>query len=113
GEGIRMMARLGYLVFAVWILVLATTPFYAENYLVRIAIIIAMFSTLAFSWNVIGGFTGYPSFATAAFFGLGCYIGAIAQRAGAPMFAAWVLATVLVAVFAAVLGYILLRLKGH
>lgn len=108
-----MMARLGYLVFAVWILVLATTPFYAENYLVRIAIIIAMFSTLAFSWNVIGGFTGYPSFATAAFFGLGCYIGAIAQRAGAPMFAAWVLATVLVAVFAAVLGYILLRLKGH
>jgi branched-chain amino acid transport system permease protein len=108
-----MMGRIGYLLFAVWIVVLATTPLHAENYVVRIAIIIAMYSTLAFSWNLIGGFTGYPSFATAAFFGLGCYVGAIAQRSGVPMFAAWILATILVAVFAAVLGYILLRLKGH
>jgi branched-chain amino acid transport system permease protein len=108
-----MMHRMGYVPFAVWVVILATTPLYAENYVVRIAIIIAMYSTLAFSWNLIGGFTGYPSFSTAAFFGLGCYVGAITQRNGVPMVLAWTLATVLVASFAALLGFILLRLRGH
>lgn len=108
-----MMSRLGLFLFALWIVVLAATPLYAENYVVRAAIIIAMFSALAFSWNLIGGFTGYPSFATAAFFGLGCYVGAIAQRNGVPMAVAWVLPTIFVAGFAAALGTILLRLKGH
>ena len=40
---------------------------------------------MTLSWNFIGGFTGYPSFSTAAFFGLGCYAGALSQRAGVPM----------------------------
>jgi branched-chain amino acid transport system permease protein len=107
------MGRLGLILFAIWVVILATTPFYAENYIVRTAVMIAMFSALAFSWNMIGGFTGYPSFATVAFFGLGSYVGAIAQRNGVPMVMAWVLATLFVAVFAAALGFLLLRLKGH
>jgi branched-chain amino acid transport system permease protein len=81
--------------------------------MVRIAVMIAMYSALAFSWNIIGGFTGYPSFATVAFFGVGAYVGGIAQSRGVPMVVAWVLATVAVAAFAAALGAILLRLKGH
>lgn len=108
-----MMSRLGLLLFIGWVLVLAATPFYGDNYIVRTAVMIAMFSVLAFSWNIIGGFTGYPSFATVAFFGIGCYVGGIAQRAGVPMVVAWVLATIFVAAFAAVLGAIVLRLKGH
>jgi branched-chain amino acid transport system permease protein len=68
---------------------------------------------MALSWNFIGGFTGYPSFATAAFFGIGCYVGALVQRAGMPAPAAWALATLFVAAFAAFLGLIILRLKGH
>jgi branched-chain amino acid transport system permease protein len=108
-----MMGRLGFILFAIWVVVLATTPLYAENYIVRTAVMIAMFSALAFSWNMIGGFTGYPSFATVAFFGLGSYVGAIAQRNGVPMVVAWVLATIFVAAFAAALGSLLLRLKGH
>jgi branched-chain amino acid transport system permease protein len=108
-----MMHRMGFVHFAVWVVILATTPLYAENYVVRIAVIIAMYSTLAFSWNLIGGFAGYPSFSTAAFFGLGCYVGAISQRHGVPMALAWALATMAVAAFAALLGFILLRLRGH
>lgn len=107
------MTRVGLILFGVWIVLLATTPIYAENYIIRTATMIAVFSALSFSWNLIGGFTGYPSFATAAFFGVGCYIGAIAQRNGIPMVAAWVLATVAVGAFAAALGAILLRLRGH
>ena len=105
--------RLGLVLFAAWVVLLASTPLYAENYMVRIAVTIAMYSALAFSWNVIGGFTGYPSFATVAFFGVGAYVGGIAQSHGVPMVAAWVLATVAVAAFATALGAILLRLKGH
>ncbi|WP_119168230.1 branched-chain amino acid ABC transporter permease [Algihabitans albus] len=98
---------------AAWIGLLAATPWVADNYTVRVAITIAMFSAMALSWNLIGGFTGYPSFSTAAFFGIGCYVGALAQRNGVPLVLAWTLATFGVALFAAALGTIILRLKGH
>lgn len=93
--------------------VLAAAPLYGDNYVVRTAAIIAMYGALATSWNFIGGFTGYPSFSTAAFFGLGAYVGALCQRNGIPMVIAWAIAAVAVAAFAAVLGGILLRLRGH
>ena len=92
---------------------LAATPLWASNYIVRLAITIAMFTALALSWNFIGGFTGYPSFSTAAFFGLGCYAGALSQRAGVPMVLAWGIATIVVGAFAAGLGAIILRMRGH
>ncbi|MEX0922444.1 MAG: branched-chain amino acid ABC transporter permease [Rhodovibrionaceae bacterium] len=108
-----MMTRLGYLLLAAWFVLLASLPFHAENYIVRIGIVIAMYSTLAYSWNVIGGFAGYPSFSTAAFFGIGAYIGGVAQHNGMPMGLAWALATLGVGFFAFSLGAILLRLRGH
>lgn len=105
--------RWPYFLLAVWILALGSTPLWAGNYVVRLAITIAMFTGLTLSWNFIGGFTGYPSFSTAAFFGLGSYVGALAQRAGVPMAFAWAIATLFVGLFAAALGGILLRLRGH
>ena len=105
--------RWPYFLLAIWVLALGSTPLWAGNYVVRLAITIAMFTGLTLSWNFIGGFTGYPSFSTAAFFGLGSYVGALAQRAGMPMAFAWALATLLVGLFAAALGGILLRLRGH
>ena len=108
------MARwLQYVIFAAWVIALASTPLWASNYIVRLAIMIAMFTALTLSWNFIGGFTGYPSFSTAAFFGLGCYAGALSQRAGVPMVLAWGIATLVVGAFAAALGAIILRLQGH
>ncbi|WP_324752224.1 branched-chain amino acid ABC transporter permease [Roseovarius sp. Pro17] len=108
-----MMAKLGTLLFIIWIIVLGTTPFYAENHIVRVAITIAMFSTMAMSWNIIGGFAGYPSLATAAFVGVGSYVGAVSQINGVPMVAAWLLATLFVCILSAAVGALLLRLKGH
>ncbi len=108
-----MTRWLQYVIFAAVVIALASTPLWATNYVVRLAIMIAMFSALTLSWNFIGGFTGYPSFATAAFFGLGCYVGALSQRAGVPMVLAWGIATLAVGAFAAALGSIILRLRGH
>jgi branched-chain amino acid transport system permease protein len=106
------MSRWRWVVFAIATLALLSTPLWGGNYVVRIAISIAMFSALSLSWNFIGGFTGYPSLATAAFFGLGCYAGALSQRSGMPMVLAWLIATLVAGVLAAALGAILLRLRG-
>ena len=87
--------------FCTWVLVLAAMPFVASNYFVKIATFLAMYGALALSWNFIGGYTGYPSFSTAAFVGLGAYAGAIAQNAGAPLLLAWLAGAPATATFAA------------
>jgi branched-chain amino acid transport system permease protein len=105
--------RLAVVAFVVWTAVLAATPFVADNYIVKLATFLAMYGALALSWNFIGGYAGYPSFATAAFVGLGSYAGALLQNAGVPMVAAWLGASAIAAAFAAVLGLAILRMKGH
>lgn len=106
-------SRVSYIIFAIWVLLLALTPFIANNYIVKIATFLAMYAAIAMSWNFIGGYAGYPSFATAAFVGLGSYSGAILQNAGVPMAAAWFIAAGIVVIFAAGVGRIILKMKGH
>jgi branched-chain amino acid transport system permease protein len=108
-----MRKRLPYVLFALWMLALAASPFLASNYIVKIATFLAMYAALALSWNFIGGYAGYPSFATAAFFGLGAYSGALMQNAGVWVGAAWAGAAIVVTVFAALLGFAILRMRGH
>ena len=99
--------------FLIVFITLAAMPFIADNYFVKLATFIAMYSALALSWNFIGGFTGYPSFATAAFIGLGSYAGAILQNSGINLIAAWLFASIITIIFAAFLGFAILRVKGH
>jgi branched-chain amino acid transport system permease protein len=72
-----------------------------------------MYAVMAQSWNFIGGLAGYPSFATAAFFGFGAYTSAILQNHGAPLMLAWGCAGLAALVFAAFLGGAILHLRGH
>ncbi|WP_034491538.1 branched-chain amino acid ABC transporter permease [Afifella pfennigii] len=95
------------------IALVAALPLLGDNYLLRLGTMGAMYAVMALSWNVIGGFAGYPSFATAAFFGLGAYTGAILQGAGVYMPLAWVAACLAAALFAGLLGLAILHLKGH
>jgi branched-chain amino acid transport system permease protein len=104
------MSRL--LLIAAAILLMAL-PALADNYVLRVATTMLMYSALALGWNFIGGFAGYPSFATAAFFGLGAYAGGVLQARGVPMVAAWIVAGAIVALFAAALGRAILHLRGH
>lgn len=93
--------------------IFAFLPMFGDNYLLRLGTMFAMYAVLAQSWNIIGGYAGYPSFATAAFFGLGAYTGAILQGFGWPMPLAWAAAGVLAAIFAGAMGAAILHLKGH
>ena len=101
------------LVIIAALIALIALPTIADNYVLRVATTMLMYSALALGWNFIGGFAGYPSFATAAFFGLGAYAGGVLQTKGLPMVAAWVLAGAIVALFAAALGRAILHLRGH
>ncbi len=88
-------------------------PLFGEAYWMRLGTTMLMYGVLAMSWNFIGGMAGYPSFAVAAFFGLGAYSGGVAQQAGLPMTLAWAFAGLAALIFAALLGVALLRLRGH
>ena len=91
----------------------AVFALYANNYLLQAGTTLAMSIALCLAWNIVGGVMGYPSFATAAFFGLGAYVGGILQINDWPMMLAWSAAALGGAVFAAALGSILLGLRGH
>lgn len=107
------MKRLPLVLVALGVVAIALTPAFASNYIVRLATFLCLYATLALSWNFIGGFAGYPSFATAGFFGLGAYAGALIQNAGLPLPLPWIAATLIVAAFAALAGVAVLRMRGH
>ena len=92
----RMPARdrIRFMLVGLGAITFALTPWIGGNYLVRFTTSTCLFITMALSWNFIGGYARYPSFATAAFFGLGAYAGAIAQTRGLAMPGAWLFAAV-------------------
>jgi branched-chain amino acid transport system permease protein len=98
---------------AVLLALCAALPLTGDAYALRLGTTMMLYAVLAMSWNFIGGMAGYPSFASAAFFGLGAYAGAIAQTSGLPLALAWVFGGLAALVFAGLLGLALLRLRGH
>lgn len=68
-------------------------------------------ATLAVSYQLLFGYARLVSFGHAALFGIGAYATGVAtQKLGLPTVAAWVLALVATAAFAALFGWIVLRL---
>lgn len=104
---------LPWLMLATGLCLFAALPLLASNYVLRLATIVAMYAVLAQSWNFIGGLAGYPSFATAAFFGLGAYVSAVLQSKGLPVYVTWISAGIVTAMFAGFLGGAILHLRGH
>lgn len=105
--------RRDLVVAALVFIALAGLPMVGEPYWLRLGTTVLMYAVLALSWNFIGGMAGYPSFATAAFFGLGAYSGGVLQKLGLGMWLSWSLSGLIAFLFAAALGLALLRLRGH
>jgi branched-chain amino acid transport system permease protein len=91
----------------------AMLPLFGGAYALRLGTIACMYAILALSWNVVGGFAGYPSFATAAFFGFGAYAAGVLMNDGLPLWLSVMIAGVAALLLAAILGVVLLRLRGH
>lgn len=92
---------------------IAVLPLFGGSYALRLGTIACMYAILALSWNIVGGFAGYPSFATAAFFGLGAYTTGVLLSKGVALAIAVPAAGLSSFVLACLLGAALLRLRGH
>lgn len=97
------------------ILVLAIAfPFVLDDYLVRVGTTVVMLAVLAASWNLIGGYAGYPSFGHGVFFGLGAYGAAIPMlRLGVPFPVGFMAGGLVSVALALLIGIPVLRLRGH
>lgn len=107
------MKRAAFPLIVAGFLILLLMSFGISNYSMRLVTTVFLYSALALSWNLIGGFAGYPSFATSAFFGLGAYTAGIAQHHGVTMVGAWIIAVIACVIFSGAFGAAILRLKGH
>src|SRR5246127_1144369 len=106
------MKRADLALFALVALV-AALPLFGGPYAWRLGTIACMYAILALSWSVVGGFAGYPSFATAAFFGFGAYSSGVLLGKGAPLWLAVAISAFLAWGAAGALGALLMRLRGH
>jgi branched-chain amino acid transport system permease protein len=80
----------------------------------RVVTAVLMFVVLAQSWNLIGGFAGYATFGQVVFFGIGGYgAGVLMEHLHWSFWPSMLIAAVLAALFGALVGLPLLRLKGH
>jgi len=102
-----------HLFIALTIAILLGLPWWGDSYVMRLGTLLSMYAVLALSWNIVGGLIGYPSFAVAAFFGLGAYTGALLMGHGWHPLAAVACAGMAAFGLALALGMVLLRLKGH
>jgi ABC-type branched-subunit amino acid transport system permease subunit len=86
---------------------------YRQPYFHVLGFNVLLMATMAVSWNILGGYTGYTSLGHAAFFGLGAYLVAIAANGWGwnPLWSAPIMGLV-VALVALGLGWIMLRATG-
>ncbi|MGL5167014.1 MAG: branched-chain amino acid ABC transporter permease [Afipia sp.] len=106
------MTRSNFILLAL-VVCIAALPLFGGSYALRLGTIACMYGILALSWNIVGGFAGYPSFATAAFFGFGAYTAGVLLSKGVPLAVSISVAGVMSFVLASLLGAALLRLRGH
>jgi branched-chain amino acid transport system permease protein len=102
-----------YLLIVAAAILLGSVPWFGSDVLTQFGISVLLLAVLAQSWNIIGGFTGYPSFGNSVFYGLGSYGVAIAMVQWKLSFGIGLLFGVALAVaFALLLGLPVLRLRG-
>jgi branched-chain amino acid transport system permease protein len=106
----RMLPWIGA---AIAVAIAAAAPFVVGNYWMRVLTSVYMYATVAQGLNVIVGYAGYHAFGNAAFFGMGAYAVGVAMTLGLPFAAALPFAVLVPVGAALVLGWPLLKLRGH
>lgn len=102
------------IIIAVVLIVLLLIPQVASDYIVYVAVLAMIYAVLAGSYDLTTGYTGPLTFCHGAFYGIGAYASALLTlKAGFPFWAAFPVSGILVFIFAAVVGYPGLKLKGH
>jgi branched-chain amino acid transport system permease protein len=91
----------------------AVSQLISNEYFFTAAYVVLQFVILATAWNILGGYTGYVNFGSAAFFAIGAYSTVALYNAFKAPLPVMIVAGTLVAGLAGLgLGYLTLRLRG-
>ena len=98
---------------ALLLLGLAATRLVGNQYLYFAGYVVLQYVVLSTAWNILGGYTGYVNFGTAAFFAMGAYTTvALAKLSPMPL-VLYILAGAIVSGLVGLgTGYLTLRLRG-
>src|SRR5690625_4416425 len=111
----NLLKKNGFLfVILAIVLLLILIPFIGlKTHIILFLFILMMNSSLAIGWNILGGYAVYVSFGHVAFVGLGGYFTAVllVEFGWSPIYTT-VLAGVVAALFALIIGYPSLRIRG-
>jgi len=99
--------------FAFAVAFAAASQLIPNEYYFTAAYTVLQFVILATAWNILGGYTGYVNFGSAAFFAIGAYTTVFLYNAyKAPLLVMIVAGTLVAGLAGLGLGYLTLRLRG-
>ncbi len=99
--------------FAIAVVIIAASRFIPNDYFFSAAYTVLQFVILATAWNILGGYTGYVNFGSAAFFATGAYSTVFLYKAlQPPLLVTIVTGTLAAGVLGLVVGYLTLRMRG-
>lgn len=103
------------IIFIFFAAVILITPFFLEgSYLLNVLVFIGINTMLAVALNLLLGFAGQISLGQAAFFGIGAYVsGVLTANIGIEPWIALAVAAAVSGGLAFVIGFPILKLKGH
>jgi branched-chain amino acid transport system permease protein len=103
------------LIFALFALMVLLVPLFLKgSYFLNVLVFIGINTLLAVALNLLLGYAGQISLGHAAFFGLGAYVsGILTTRFPVDPWLALVIAALCAALLAFVIGFPILKLKGH
>lgn len=96
------------------LLVMLAPQFFAGGYLMNVLVFVGINTMLAIALNLLLGYAGQISLGHAGFFGLGAYLsGILTTTYGLNPWLAMPLAAIVVGCLAGMIGFPVLKLKGH
>lgn len=101
-----------YLVLFLFVVVLVALPWLGASYALIWFFLLAVYATLALSYDIVGGYLGYINLGHSTSFGLGAYTTAILLNQDFNLALALAVAVLLTACFMALVGFPLFRLRG-
>src|SRR5450432_3496158 len=110
-----MRKHVGFLLatLAVALLVFLGVARIGNDYAYFAGYVVLQFVVLATAWNILGGYTGYVNFGSAAFFAVGVYTTVVIHKTLAlPLPLVIPLGGVLAGALGLGMGYLTLRLRG-